>query len=84
MTRNTRSEWHAGGTSTPSSWKREGSVPEISGPDAIAAVPLRATHGSADPSEPAETRGFWRSTTSSGTEWHDGPEESVRVHGRAQ
>lgn len=84
MTRNTRSVGHAGGTSTPPLWRRESPAPEISGWRAAGGVPLRATGDLRNSSRSAEICGSWVSWASSGTEWHDRPRSSVRVHGRAR
>ena len=83
MTRNVRSEWHVDGTRTPSTWKRAGQPPEIWGRHTAEAVPLRAIRVSGVASRSLETRGFWCLRGSSGTEWHEGPSASIRVHGRA-
>jgi hypothetical protein len=84
MTGNIRSVGHAGGTSTPPSWRREGPAREISGRQADEGVPLRATGDLRNLSRSAEICGFWVSSASSGMEWHDGPGASVRVYGRAR
>lgn len=83
MTMNIRSRWHVDGTRASSTWKRGGRLPEIWGRHTAEAVPLRATTDSSDRSVSAESSGYQRSYTSSGTERHASPWESVRVHGRA-
>lgn len=84
MTRSIRSALHAGGTSAPSVWKRGGPPPEIWGQRDASGVPLRATRVAGDSSASAEACGSWASAASSGTEWHDSPMGSIRVHGRAR
>jgi len=83
MTRNARSEWHADGTRAPSGWKR-GIVPtEIWVRHCAESVPLRATGGRVNPMKSAESCGCSSVHGMSGTEWHERPFASIRVHGRA-
>lgn len=83
MTRNAHSEWHADGTRAPSPRKR-GSVPtKIWVRQGAESVPLRATGSTANPMRSAESRGYSPMRGVSGTEWHERPFASIRVHGRA-
>ncbi|GEO93816.1 hypothetical protein KFL01_31220 [Kocuria flava] len=79
-----RSVWHGGGTSAPSSQARGGSKPEIWGLRATSCVPQRAI-GLASRSVKGQVRGRFEGTARpSGTEWHDGPRESIRGTWRAR
>ncbi len=83
MTRNTHSEWHADGTRAPSLRKR-GSVPtEIWVRQGTKSVPLRAIGGTVNPVISAESCGCSSAHGGSGTEWHERPFASIRVHRRA-
>ena len=83
MTRNAHSEWHADGTRAPSPRKR-GSVPtEIWARQGAGCVPLRAIGSAANPVRSAESCGYSPVYGVSGTEWHERPFASIRVHGRA-
>ena len=83
MNRNTHPKWHGDGTRAPSTWKRGEVETGIRGRFTVQAVPLRATNDRVNPRRSAESCGFMRGMRSSGTKWHDGPQASVRVHGRA-
>lgn len=83
MNRNTHSERHVGGTRPPSTWERRRSLTRISGWHALQVVPLRAPWLMQKPSRSAESCGSRASLMDRGTKGHDGPQESVRVQGRA-
>lgn len=79
-----RSVWHGGGTSAPSSQARGGSQPEIWGQPATGCVPQRAIGLASEPVK-GQVRGrFEGIARPSGTEWHDGPRESIRGTWRAR
>ena len=83
MTRNTHSEWHADGTRAPSPRKRGSAPTEIWARQGAECVPLRAIGSTANPVRSAESRGYSPVHGVSGTEWHECPLASIRVHGRA-
>ena len=83
MNRNTHSERHVGGTRPPSTWERRCSLTRISGLCALQVVPQRAPWHMQDASRSAESYGSRAALMDRGTKGHDGPQESVRVQGRA-
>lgn len=79
-----RSVWHGGGTSAPSRQARGGSQLEIWGQRATSRVPQRAIGLTSEPTK-GQVRGRIEGTARpSGTEWHDGPRESIRGTWRAR
>ena len=83
MNRNTHSERHVGGTRPPSTWERRCSLTRISGWHALQVVPQRAPWHMQDAFRSAESCGSRVALMDRGTKGHDGPQESVRVQGRA-
>ncbi len=83
MTRNVRSEWHVDGTRPPSTRERRCSPTRISGLRALQVVPQRALRLVEKAFRSAELGGSRACLGARGTKGHDGPQESVRVHGRA-
>lgn len=83
MNRNTHSERHVGGTRPPSTWERRCSPTRISGLPALRVVPQRALWLTQKAFRSAELCGSIACFGARGTKGHDGPQESVRVQGRA-
>lgn len=84
MNISTRSAWHADGTSAPTNQARGGSQPEIWGQRATGCVPQRAIGHASDPAKDQVRGQLERVARPSGTEWHDGPRESIRGTWRAR
>ena len=81
---NIRSVRHGGGTHAPSSQARGGLQPEIWVQRATGCVPQRAIELASE-SAKGQVRGqFEGFARPSGTEWHDGPRESIRGNWRAR
>lgn len=83
MNRNTHSERHVGGTRPPSTWERRCSLTRISGLGALQVVPQCALWLMQKVFRSAESCGSRPCLRDRGTKGHDGPQESVRVQGRA-
>ena len=83
MNTNGRSEWHGGGTRTPSWGEWGGSASGIRLRCAGGVVPLRATECAISPGKDPISRCSARPSVRSGTEWHACPFESARDNGRA-
>ena len=84
MDMNNNSVWHAGGTGAPLLVKRAGPPTGIRGRRAIGFVPLRATGHVSRVGKDLVTVVFLPLGDLNGTEWHDRPGESARVHRRAR
>ena len=79
-----RSTWHVYGTRAPSGRERGGPPSEIRPRYATGLVPQRATGGAVSGAKAQVTGESWGSVTSNGTQWHGGPRESARGHGRTR
>lgn len=84
MNISTRSVWHGGGTSAPSSQARGGSKTEFWVQRATGCVPQRAIGHASEPAKDQVRGRFDGFARPSGTEWHDGPRESTRGTWRAR
>lgn len=78
MNSSTRSAWHAGGTSTPSTRERTSSHTRFWWRTPHDGVPLRATDEHHEAAKPQVRKGLERARRSSGTKWHGRPLQSVR------
>lgn len=82
MTRNIHSLGHAGGTRAPSTWAGRCGRRRFLAPQTPKPVPHRAPRSEGRGSDSAESRGSLGAQAVRGTEGHDSPQETVRVHGR--
>lgn len=84
MNTNSPTQWHEGGTRTPSRYKQSGPRAVFWFGDPVSLVPQRATEGARHDGKPHVRRGFKRFPRPSGTNWHGGPHQSVRDLGRTR
>lgn len=84
MDNSSRSEWHVGGTRAPCKQARDGSPSVVGQQRAIDVVPLRARGSNAGRSKGQIAISFRETDRHSGTQWHDGPCESIRDHWRTR
>lgn len=70
--------WHAGGTRAPSMEKRGAALSGIGQERAADVVPQRATAGASGTTKHLVGRRSEPSGAPNGTQWHDGPGESIQ------
>ena len=77
-------QWHEGGTRTPSGCKQSGLRALFWLSDPVSLVPQRAIEGSQDDGKPLVRLRFGGSPRPGGTKWHGGPLQSIRDLGRTR
>lgn len=77
-------QWHEGGTRTPSGCKQSGLRALFWLGDPVSLVPQRAIEGSRNDVKPLVRPRFRVYSRPSGTKWHGGPLQSIRDLGRTR